>query len=50
MQHGFRPIVVADACGDRADAIHTANLADLAAKYADVVDVAAAAAGLRGQR
>jgi len=33
---GFVPIVVADACGDRADATHTSNLADLDAKYADV--------------
>jgi maleamate amidohydrolase len=40
MQHGFRPIVAADACGDRTAAIHDANLADLAAKYADVTTVA----------
>jgi maleamate amidohydrolase len=40
MQHGFRPIVAADACGDRTGAIHDANLADLAAKYADVTTVA----------
>ena len=36
---GFRPIVVADACGDRTSALHHQNLADLDAKYADVVDL-----------
>lgn len=36
IQHGFHPIVVAEACGDRTEQIHRANLADLAAKYADV--------------
>lgn len=40
MQHGFRPIVAADACGDRTAAVHDANLFDLAAKYADVTSVA----------
>lgn len=44
IQHGFRPMVVADACGDRTTTIHHANLADLAAKYADIVDVEAAVA------
>jgi maleamate amidohydrolase len=34
---GFRPLVVRDACADRSAALHTANLADLDAKYADVV-------------
>ena len=38
MQHGFIPIVVRDACGDRAPEVHEANLFDLQAKYADVVD------------
>ena len=38
VQHGFRPMVVADACGDRAAGPHEANLFDLDAKYADVVD------------
>jgi maleamate amidohydrolase len=37
LQHGFRPIVVADACGDRAVATHEQNLFDLDAKYADVL-------------
>jgi maleamate amidohydrolase len=35
--HGFVPIVVEDAVGDRAEAVHRANLFDLQAKYADVV-------------
>ncbi|NIL95482.1 MAG: isochorismatase family protein [Woeseiaceae bacterium] len=38
MSHGFVPIVVADACGDRHSAPHEANLFDMNAKYADVVD------------
>jgi maleamate amidohydrolase len=46
MQHGFRPIVVADACGDRTPAVHDANLFDLGAKYADVTTVAAVVARL----
>ncbi|QLY28782.1 isochorismatase family protein [Nocardia huaxiensis] len=37
MQHGFRPLVVADACGDRDPRLHEANLFDLNAKYADVI-------------
>jgi maleamate amidohydrolase len=39
LQHGFRPLVVREACADRGPAIHDANLADLDAKYADVVDL-----------
>jgi maleamate amidohydrolase len=35
--HGFAPVVVEDAVGDRAEAVHRANLFDLQAKYADVV-------------
>lgn len=42
LAHGFRPIVVADACADRSTALHENNLADLDAKYADVVDLASA--------
>lgn len=37
LQHGFRPLVVADACGDRDPRLHESNLFDLNAKYADVV-------------
>ena len=46
MSHGFAPMVVADACGDRHDAPHDANLFDMNAKYADVVDEAAVMAYL----
>ena len=46
MQHGFRPIVVGEACGDRTPAIHQANLADLQAKYADLATVGEAVARL----
>jgi maleamate amidohydrolase len=43
---GFRPIVVADACADRSEDLHRNNLADLDAKYADVVDLEEALRGL----
>ncbi|MGQ3177975.1 MAG: isochorismatase family protein [Blastomonas fulva] len=49
--HGFIPIVVADACGDRHQAPHEANLFDMNAKYADVVseaEVLEHLAGLKG--
>jgi nicotinamidase-related amidase len=36
-QHGFIPLVVRDAVGDRHPAPHEANLFDLQAKYAEVV-------------
>lgn len=35
--HGFIPIVVDEACGDRHEDPHNANLFDMNAKYADVV-------------
>jgi maleamate amidohydrolase len=35
--HGFIPVIVADACGDRDPAVQAANLFDLQAKTADVV-------------
>lgn len=41
-QHGFIPLVVRDAVGDRAPGPHEANLFDLQAKYAEVIDLAAA--------
>jgi maleamate amidohydrolase len=50
MQHGFRPIVVAQACGDRTAAIHDANIADLAAKYADIATIDDAVARLSEPR
>ena len=39
MAAGFRPVVVAEACGDRTEELQRTNLADLDAKYADVVTV-----------
>ncbi len=45
---GFRPIVVADACADRTEELHRSNLADLDAKYADVVSLEEALARLGG--
>lgn len=42
LNHGFVPIVVRDATGDRDAAVHAANLFDLGQKYAEVVDAAAA--------
>ncbi len=42
LQHGFAPFVVRDACGDRHAAPHEANLFDLEAKYAEVVNEAVA--------
>jgi len=41
-QHGFVPVVVRDAVGDRAAGPHEANLFDLQAKYAEVVDLTTA--------
>lgn len=38
VSNGFIPVVVSDACGDRHEAPHDANLFDMNAKYADVVD------------
>ena len=37
VSYGFRPIVVGEACGDRDERPHEANLFDMNAKYADVV-------------
>lgn len=53
MSHGFKTIVVADACGDRHPSPHEANLFDMNAKYADVVsegEVMAYLGGLRGKQ
>jgi maleamate amidohydrolase len=46
LNSGFRPQVVRDACADRTPALHENNLADVDAKYADVVDLAEALARL----
>lgn len=35
-QYNYVPVVVAEACGDRTDAVHDAALFDLSAKYANV--------------
>ncbi len=40
MCHGFIPIIVADACGDRHESPHESNLFDMNAKYGDVVSEA----------
>jgi maleamate amidohydrolase len=42
LNSGFRPQVVRDACADRTPALHDNNLADLDAKYADVIDLSEA--------
>ena len=42
LQHGFIPMVVTDAVGDRDETIQRANLFDLGQKYADLVDEATA--------
>lgn len=48
VSNGFIPIVVADACGDRHEAPHEANLFDMNAKYGDVVDEHAVVKYLQG--
>jgi maleamate amidohydrolase len=40
VSHGFIPIIVEEAVGDRAEGPHRANLYDMSAKYADVVSEA----------
>lgn len=44
MQYGFVPLVVREACADRHDGPHKANLFDLQAKYAEVISEAEALA------
>ena len=46
-QSGFLPFVVRDACGDRHQGPHEANLFDLQAKYAEVISEADAVSHLR---
>ena len=41
--YGFRPIIVEQACGDRHEDPHRANLFDMNAKYGDVVSAQSAA-------
>jgi maleamate amidohydrolase len=38
--HGFIPLVIEDACGDRDKRVHDANIFDLRAKYAEIVSSA----------
>jgi nicotinamidase-related amidase len=47
-QHGFIPLVVKEAVGDRDARVHEANLFDLNAKYADVIGIDEALAHLAG--
>jgi nicotinamidase-related amidase len=47
-QHGFIPLVVREAVGDRHPAPHEANLFDLQAKYAEVVSLQLALEYLKG--
>ncbi|MEM9401501.1 MAG: isochorismatase family protein [Pseudomonadota bacterium] len=49
MGHGFIPIVVRDACGDRHATPHESNLFDMQAKYADIVDSADVLATLQSR-
>lgn len=50
MSHGFRTLVVREACGDRHEAPHEANLFDMNAKYADVISEAACMANLTSRQ
>lgn len=50
VQHGFIPLVVRDAVADRTAQAHDANLFDLQAKYAEVVDEKTAVTYLEEQR
>jgi maleamate amidohydrolase len=45
--HGFIPLIVTDAVGDRDAGVHAANLFDLAAKTAELITEAQAAAYLK---
>jgi maleamate amidohydrolase len=47
-QHGFIPLVVRDAVGDRAPGPHEASLFDLQAKYAEVISLDQAIGYLQG--
>ncbi|GAA3291743.1 isochorismatase family protein [Arthrobacter citreus] len=49
VQHGFIPIVVSDAVGDRDETVHNASLYDLQAKYAEIWDSAGVLEYLRRQ-
>jgi maleamate amidohydrolase len=44
--HGFKTIVVEDACGDQGEQAHDNNMRDVERRYADLIDAAGAAARL----
>lgn len=44
--HGFKTIVVEDACGDQGAEAHDNNMRDVERRYADLIDAAGAAARL----
>ncbi len=48
--HGFVPLVVEDACGDRDRRVHDANIFDLKSKYAEIVGSGEAISYLAGDR
>ena len=50
VQLGFRPVVIREAVGDRAEPAHRQSLFDLEQKYGDVVSVDEAVAYLAGTR
>lgn len=50
IQHGFAPFVVREACADRSEGPHEANLFDIGAKYGEVIGEAAAAAIFKNAR
>ncbi|MCR9127303.1 MAG: isochorismatase family protein [Rhodobacteraceae bacterium] len=45
---GFVTLIASQACGDRAEAPHEANLFDMSAKYADLIQTDAAIAYMQG--
>jgi maleamate amidohydrolase len=47
MQAGFRAMIVGEACADRGEETHWANLMDLGAKYGDVISVEDAVGALK---
>jgi nicotinamidase-related amidase len=50
LQHDYRVVVPRQAVGDRNAAAHEANLFDLHAKYADVLDLSDVLAQLPGSK
>lgn len=50
VQHGFRPIVVREAVGDRSKPAHEQSLFDIQAKYGDVISLAEATSKLEATK